>query len=228
MTTIPFFPTDERDRYRYYISLTPVRAIATFLITRFLIHPVMRIEVRGCENVPLTGPLIISGNHVTNFDVFPMQIATLPRTICFMGKAELFKNPALGWLIRNLCAFPVYRGGGDQWALNFAERVLLEGQTLGIFPEGKRSKGRGLQQAKTGAARFAIAANSPILPLAIIGTDRLFKPWYRPTPVTVNIGKPIYPQADDTADSLTERLMRAIAAMLPEDYRGVYRDPQPV
>src|SRR4030095_2817080 len=147
---------DPREKKKYYLAETPQRRLLIAL-ARALFKPIMKMEVSGLENFPLEGPVILAANHVTNFDVFPMQFV-IPRVIFFMGKAELFKNPIMDILIRNLSGFPVNRGDKDHWAMNHAMKVLKHGQTLGIFPEGKRSKGHGLGVAKTGTARLAIEA----------------------------------------------------------------------
>jgi 1-acyl-sn-glycerol-3-phosphate acyltransferase len=183
----------------------------------------MKMEIRGLENLPLDGPLVIACNHVTNFDVFPMQFS-LPRPIFFMAKAELFKFPLMDIALRNLGAFPVYRGEKDAWAMRHARRVLEHGQMLGMFPEGTRNKGRGLGIAKTGTARLAIDTRSPIVPMVITGTDRFFKQFPRRTPVTVNLLPLLQPAPAETPLALTDRLMFNMAAALPEDMRGVYAE----
>lgn len=123
-----------------------------------------------------------------------------------------------------LGAFPVRRGEADGWALEHAAKVLAHGLVLGIFPEGTRTRGVGLKPGKTGAARLAIQANAPIVPVAIYGTHQLFKPWYRRSPVSITLGEPIWPAPDDDPAALTERLMRAIARMLPPEFRGMYAE----
>ena len=183
---------------------------------------VMELRVEGSENYPLDGPVIIAANHVTSFDVFPMQFS-LPRPIFYMGKAELF-NIALDAMLRNLGAFPVYRGEKDEWALRHAAKVLAHGQTLGMFPEGTRSYGKGLNLAKTGTARLAIEANCPIIPLAVAGTDDFFKEFPRRAVVTIKLLPPVLPKPNDTPLSLTDRLMFALASGLPVEMRGVYVD----
>jgi len=166
---------------------------------------------------------VIACNHVTNFDVFPMQFS-LPRPIFFMAKAELFKFPLMDVALRNLGAFPVYRGEKDQWAMKHAAKVLMNGQTLGMFPEGTRNKGRGLGVAKTGTARMAIDNACPIVPMVVVGTDGFFKGFPRRSNVTVKLLPPLMPNAGETPLSLTDRLMFSMAAALPEDMRGVYAE----
>ena len=150
-----------------------------------------------------------------------MQLA-LPRVIFFMGKAELFKFPLIDIVFRDCGAFPVYRGEKDAWALRHARQVLDHGQTLGMFPEGHRSKGMGLGAAKIGAARLAIEAGCPILPMAIEGTDEFFKHFPHRVQVTVTFLPALLPSLDEDAMELTDRLMFAIASVLPEKVRGVY------
>lgn len=205
---------------RYYFYATPLR--------RFIIHAVtqimrlfMKMEVTGVENLPLSSAVIVAANHVTNYDVFPMQLA-LPRPIFFMGKAELFRIPVLEAAFRNMGAFPVERGGKDEWALAHAARVLEHGQTLGMFPEGTRSKGRGLAVAKTGSARLAIEAGCPIVPMAIVGSDKFFQRFPRRARVIIHLLPALHPRVSETPLALTERLMFSLAAALPAHMRGVY------
>ncbi len=170
----------------------------------------------------MDGPVIIAANHVTNFDAFPMQFA-VPRAICYMGKAELFNTP-LDLLLRILCAFPVNRGEKDEWALRHAHKVLANGHTLGMFPEGKRSKGSGLAVAKTGTARMAIEMNCPIIPVTVVGTDQVLKRFPHRSNLTIKLLPPIFPNPSDTPLSLTDRLMFSLASGLPESMRGVYAE----
>jgi 1-acyl-sn-glycerol-3-phosphate acyltransferase len=146
----------------------------------------------------------------------------LPRVIFFMGKAELFKFPLIDIVFRNCGAFPVYRGEKDAWAMRHARQVLDHGQALGMFPEGHRSKGMGLGAAKIGAARLAIEAGCPILPMAITGSDQFFKSFPHRTRVTVTFLPLVLHGSNDDPTELTDRLMFAIASALPEKLRGVY------
>lgn len=213
---------DPRDRKRFYFHDTPFRRLVVSLLTT-LSRLFMKLEVSGLENLPLDGPVIIAANHVTTFDVFPMQIS-LPRPIFYMGKAELFKFFLVDAVFRRMGAFPVYRGEKDQWAMRHAGKVLAHSETLGMFPEGTRSRGRGLAVAKTGIARLALEADCPIVPMAITGSDRFFKDFPRRTHVTVSLLPPVWPNPSETPLSLTDRVMFALASALPVDMRGVYSE----
>lgn len=212
---------DPRLKKTYYTQMTPFRRAATPLVLG-IFKLLAQVKVEGKEKAPAHGALILAANHLTNFDVLPLQIA-LPRPIFFMGKEELFRSPLMDWTFRQLGGFPVYRGANDEWAMRHAEMVLRHGQVLGIFPEGTRSQGKGLKPAKTGAARLAMKLNCPILPVALHGTQTMMKKISRRSAIWVSIGDPIYPNVQDTHASLTDRVMFAIAAMLPENLRGAYQ-----
>jgi 1-acyl-sn-glycerol-3-phosphate acyltransferase len=213
---------DPRDKKTFYFSDTPQRR-ALVRLARSLFSLVMTMDVAGLENFPPHGPVILAANHVTNFDVFPMQFA-LSRPIFFMGKAELFKNPILDVFLRNLSGFPVNRGEKDLWAMRHAAKVLKHGLTLGMFPEGTRSKGKGLAVAKTGSARLALDANCPIVPMTVVGSDQFFKRFPRRTRVQITVLPPLLPRPGENPLTLTERLMFTLAQALPEDMRGVYAE----
>ena len=108
--------------------------------------------------------------------------------------------------------------------MRHANKVLQRGQTLGMFPEGTRNKGRGLGVAKTGTARMAIENKCPIIPMVVIGTDQFFKHFPRRANVTVKLLPPLLPNPGETPLALTDRLMFSMAATLPEDMRGVYAE----
>jgi len=221
-TTLTTPQIDPRDKKKYYFADTPQRR-AMIAVIRSLFKVMMKMEVTGLENFPPQGPIILAANHVTNFDVFPMQFA-LPRPIFFMGKAELFKNPLLDIFLRNLSGFPVNRGEKDQWAMRHAAQVLKRGLTLGMFPEGTRSKGKGLAVAKTGVARLAIETDCPILLAAVTGSDQFFKRFPHRARVRIEFLPPLSSKPGENPLALTDRLMFTLAQSLPESMRGVYAE----
>jgi 1-acyl-sn-glycerol-3-phosphate acyltransferase len=220
LTEVTFL--DPREKLHFAFRATPFRKFLIFVFGN-LFKLIMDLKVEGAENLPSDGAVVLVANHVTNFDVFPMQLS-IPRPIFFMAKSGLFKYPILETALRDLGAFPVYRGEKDEWALRHAARILENGQTLGMFPEGTRSKGKGLGVAKTGSARLALDANCPIVPMAVIGTDNFFKRFPRRTRVTIKLLPPLLPKPGETPLSLMDRVMFALAKELPEDMRGVYAD----
>jgi 1-acyl-sn-glycerol-3-phosphate acyltransferase len=217
-----YVPSDPRLSKRYYIEETRFRRLTVRLV-RALFPLAANFTVNGAENLPAQGAVVLACNHLTNFDVFPVQLA-LPRPVYFMAKAELHKNRYFDAILRQLGSFPVQRGAKDAWAMAHAREVLDKGQVLGIFPEGSRSRDHSLRTAKTGAARLALAANCPLVPLALTGTQDIFQHGWKRAAVHVEVGKPLVPGRDDSALSLTDALMFAIAEMLPYTMRGVYAE----
>lgn len=213
---------DNRERLHYPLYETWLHKLAVWLV-RTSLRPFMEMHVRGLENLPAKGAVVVACNHLVTFDVFPLRLA-LPRMIFYMGKAELFQVGVLHWLFRQLGGFPVYRGEKDAWALGHAARILQHGEIVAMFPEGTRSRGRGLALAKPGAARLAIENQCPLVVVSISGIENLMRRIPRRTRVDVVIAPPIYPDEEDTPLSLTDRMMFTMAANLPEDLRGVYAD----
>jgi 1-acyl-sn-glycerol-3-phosphate acyltransferase len=222
LTQFETIENDPRNRKSFAFRATFFRKFLVAVLRQGF-RLVMKMDVAGLDNLPSDGAVVIACNHVTSFDVFPMQFS-LPRPIFFMAKAELFNFPLMDIALRNLGAFPVYRGEKDAWAMKHARVVLEHGQTLGMFPEGTRNKGRGLGLAKTGTARLAVDAKSPIVPMVITGTDQFFKDFPRRANVTVKLLPPLMPAPGETPLALTDRLMFSMAAALPEDMRGVYAE----
>ncbi|MFH2039186.1 MAG: lysophospholipid acyltransferase family protein [Chloroflexota bacterium] len=211
---------DRRKQINYPLTET---GFHRFLVSslRTVFNLVMTLEINGQNNIPLQGAVILAANHVTNLDIFPLQLA-VNRPIFFMGKSELFKNPLLHYAFRNLGAFPVYRGERDEWAISHSKKILQAGQVLGMFPEGTRSRGRGLRVAKTGAARLALELGYPIVPVGIDGSHTFFKQFPRRNLVKINIGEPLWPEPGELPIGLTDRVMFELARNLPADLRGVY------
>ncbi len=141
-----------------------------YLFLRFF----CRWEVRGRENFPREGPVIIIANHISYLDPVAVGVAT-PRTVRFMAKEELFHIPVLKWIIRGLHAFPVRRGHSDRAALKAALEVLHNGQVLGIFPEGTRAHDGRLLPFQHGAALLALKTGAPLVPVAIKNTNRVLR-----------------------------------------------------
>jgi 1-acyl-sn-glycerol-3-phosphate acyltransferase len=190
------------------------------LIGTLTIRPVralFRFRSKGEEHLPVNGGFVLSANHMSNLDPWPLGIPLYPeRQLRFMAKVEMYKPP-LKWILEPAGAFPVRRGTGDEEAIERAIELAKAGEVVAIFPEGtRRNKGRIKKKHKArphaGAARVALTAGVPLVPAAIGGTDRLTKLG----PLRVAYGPPI--ELDDLKDLdvrraskiATERLMEAI------------------
>jgi 1-acyl-sn-glycerol-3-phosphate acyltransferase len=206
----------------YYIST---------LVVRLILFLFARLQVRGRENVPIQGPILIIANHLNLADP-PLIAVSFRRYKAFMAKEELFRSGFSRYVMSRFNAFPVQRGRLDKKALRLAEKVLAEGSALVMFPEGGRSSSAKLQTAFSGSALVAMRSGVPILPVGIIGTDKMKgKTWPLRRPrVTVNIGKPFHlPPVDGRLTKvklteLTNYMMERIAELLPPEYQGVYAE----
>ena len=160
------------------------------VLCRFWFGTILRTRVIGVENIPESGAFILAANHVSNWDP-PFLGTFIDREVCYMGKEELFKNPVMAWACRSLHVFPVKRGAADKTAIKTAVKILKDGKCLGIFPEGTRSKTGKLGKAESGVSLIAAMAKAPIIPAAIINTEKIFsKEKFLPRPAVV-YGTPI-------------------------------------
>lgn len=137
-----------------------------------LLKPLYRIEVIGTENIPEQGPVIICSNHISNLDP-PVVGGALTRDIHFLAKEELFRNKLLGSLLIKVNAFPIKRGMSDRQALRHGLNLLKEGKTLGLFPEGTRSKTGELGDGLSGIGFFTLRSDAIVVPCVIIGPYRI-------------------------------------------------------
>lgn len=154
-------------------------------ILRALIKIFFRFEVRGRENMPSDGNIILISNHKSFLDPVFMLAAIENRRIIPVAKKELFKIPVLSFFMRKIEAIPIDR---DKPGISTVKEILKQikaGRVLGIFPEGTRSNMQTFMPAKPGVAMFAIKSKSNIVPMSIITTYRPF------SKVRVIIDKPI-------------------------------------
>ena len=189
--------------------------------------------VVGRENIPADGPLIVIANHQSNVDL-PILAASLRRDTRFLAKESIFKNvtPVGRWFLKSYGAQPLRRGSMDLGALRWALTELKRpGATLALFPEGTRNPGE-MKGAQSGIVPLAARAGIPILPVGMIGVEemrsvfRVFKP---KGSVRVYIGRPFYLNTERKLSKLETRaaaseIMGRVATLLPESYRGEYRE----
>lgn len=177
-----------------------------------------RVRAYGRENVPMSGPLIVACNHISNLDP-PLMGAMCPRTVRFMAKKELFDIPVLGPMITSFGTYPVDREGSATAAIKRSVEVLRAGGCIGIFPEGGRNVA-GDKEARQGVALLASLGKAPVVPACIVGSAGAKKL----CTIKVAFGAPMSLPADrkatrDDLAKFTEEVMSAIHA-LAENMRG--------
>ena len=205
------------------------RKILVWIIRR-LMALLTRRDIRGLENVPLTGGYILAPNHLSMLD--PPLIATQVQRndLTAMAAHKHRENPFLRWIIEAMNGIWLNREEADSQAIRAAIEYLRGGGMLGIAPEGTRSRSGVLLEGKNGVAYLADKAGVPVIPVALWGTEIGFaeiKRLRRPL-LHMRVGKPlVFPpvarrERDVALQRNTDELMCQIAAMLPEAYHGAY------
>ena len=211
----------------------------TYALLRGLMRTVVRtylvglFTLRGTENIPRTGSLIICSNHQGTIDP-PLVPAFVPRGDTWtMAKSEFFRKAWMAFMFRKYHAFPVVRHTADRAAVRQAFDLLKAGKALIMYPEGTRIESGGLGSPEPGAGFIAQKAESPFLPVALTGTRECLPKgawWPRRVRVTVTFGKPFLvmrKRADGSRishEEASDAIMVAIAELLPPDQRGVFSD----
>ncbi|NWG32969.1 MAG: 1-acyl-sn-glycerol-3-phosphate acyltransferase [Chloroflexi bacterium] len=204
-----------------------------FLI-RILLKLIARFEIRGKENVPLTGGMIIASNHIGILDIVMVYFA-IDRTDLFIPVAEKWEKVGwIRWLGRHLNFLFVDRFNPDLKAMRKMIALMQEGKCLVIAPEGTRSRVGSLIEGKPGVAYLAARSGFPVVPVAITGTeDKVILAnvkRVRKSEITLTGGKPFivppFPKThrDEALQKYTDEIMCRISALLPEKYRGVYAE----
>ncbi|GAC1354336.1 MAG: hypothetical protein NVS4B8_13430 [Herpetosiphon sp.] len=203
---------------------------------RVLVPTLAYVRVEDMHLFPRQGPALLVCNHLSMVDI-PLLIAYMPRHVHFMSKAELFDTPLKRAFFAGGQPIPVKRGKVDRAALRLAESYLRAGEVVGLFAEGHRSESGLAQQARAGVVYLAQRTGASIAPVGISGTERVSLPhfpWYRHTRVVLRVGAP-FQLADLPAmrepnpgrERLAWEVMARVAALLPEQYRGMYAAPPP-
>ncbi len=201
--------------------------LATILrgVGRPLMRVAFRVRDHGRGHVPPKGGALLAGNHRSYMD--PMILwCVAPRLVHFMAKKELFERGIIAWALPRLGAFPVDRTGADRAAIARASELLASGELVGVFPEGTRQTGDTLGPAHGGAAFLALREEVPVVPVAFVGTEKVWPRGQRLPRlrrVTVVYGEPIEPSAfpaggtrKERVEALTSLIMERIAGLLEE------------
>lgn len=169
-----------------------------------LLGPILRVlgrpRIEGLENIPDRGPAILASNHLAVMDSFYLPLM-VKRRIYFLAKAEYFTGTGLSgafqkWFFTAVGQIPIDRSGAEAaaGALTAARRQLEKGELMGMYPEGTRSPDGRLYKGKTGLARIALDTGVPVIPVAMINTDKLNPPGTvlpRFARITIKVGKPL-------------------------------------
>ena len=178
------------------------------LVSNFLVLPiykfVFRGHLKGKENIPQKDSFILVSNHGSLLDP-PLLGHAIGRNISFMAKAELFKIPFLGFIIRACGAYPVKRGIADKNTIKTACKKLSNDNCIGIFIDGTRQKNGRVNKPKQGAALLAFKNQKQLLPVAVVNSHRLirfkfFIPFF--SKIVINVGKPIQPPQSSSREDL--------------------------
>jgi 1-acyl-sn-glycerol-3-phosphate acyltransferase len=157
--------------------------VAYFILKTFVLGPLLRVLfrpwVRGIENIPTTGPVILASNHLSFSDSIFLPLQSR-RPVVFLAKSEYFTGKGLKgaltrWFFKSTGQLPIDRSGGkaSEASLNTGLKVLSQGQVLGIYPEGTRSPDGRLYRGRTGIARMVLESKAPIIPVAMIDTEKV-------------------------------------------------------
>jgi len=213
-----------------------------WLLKRVLLGPLLltlfRPWVKGEDHVPEEGGAILASNHLSFSDSIFLPLV-LSRRVTFLAKADYFtgrgiKGRLTAGFFKGVGQLPVDRSGGErsEAALTMALELLGNGELLGIYPEGTRSPDGRLYRGKTGVARMALEAKVPVIPVAMVGTDRV-QPIGKRIPhirrVGVVLGEPLdFSRYEGMADdrlvlrSITDEIMYALMELSGQEYTDVY------
>ena len=204
-----------------------------------------RVDVEGLANLPGSGGVILCPNHRSFMDSIFLALAS-PRPVAFVAKAEYFDRPLTRWFFTATGQIPLRRGSptGARQALGAASEVLSGGGTVGMYPEGTRSRDGKLHRGNLGPARLAAATGASIVPVGLVGTDQVQAPGERLPhafrPVTIRFGRPRRATGTgstggaggagragsrDDLRRVTDDLMQEIATLCGQDYEDAFAVP---
>jgi 1-acyl-sn-glycerol-3-phosphate acyltransferase len=197
--------------------------LAARLTVGSLFKAAFRIRIAGAHNIPDHGGALLAYNHISVLDPIAVSLAAARRgrQVRFLALSELFDRGWVGWGLRRTEQIPLRRGLGDWAAIEHVAGALRTGSLAGMSPEGTVGTGPSLQPGQRGAARIALAAGAPVIPVGLWGTqDRWPKDglrWRRP--IRPTLGVVVRPPLQTTGDArdrkavlaLTERLMKELA-----------------
>jgi 1-acyl-sn-glycerol-3-phosphate acyltransferase len=204
---------------------------------------IWRPTVRGLDNVPATGGVILASNHLSFADSIVIP-CVVPRKVAFLAKSDYFTGSGIkgavskAWF-EGMGMLPVDRDDSKAAlaSLETALEVLGRGEAFGIYPEGTRSRDGRLYRGRTGVAHLALTAGVPVVPVGLVGTDKLQpvgSSLPRVVPLTIAFGKPIEVVGrfdgvplGRARREVTDEIMTAIQELSGQEEAGIYNDRAP-
>ena len=208
------------------------------LIAGPLLKTVFRPYVIGTENIPREGAVILASNHLSFIDSIFLPLV-IDRRISFLAKSDYFHGRGIGgWFVKNFLLgtgmLPIDRSGGkaSEASLNTGLRVLASGNILGIYPEGTRSPDGTMYRGRTGVARMVLEGHVPVIPVAMIDTDKVM-PIHSKIPkvhrIGIVVGKPLDFSRFEGLEgdrfilrSVTDEIMYELQRLSKQPYDDVY------
>ena len=178
------------------------------LVSKLFVFPIYKFVFKGLligrENIPREGSFIVVSNHGSLLDP-PLLGHALDRNISFMAKAELFKIPFLGFVIKACGAYPVKRGIADKNTIKTACEKLSNNKSIGIFIDGTRQKNGRVNKPKQGAALLSFKNQKLLLPVALVNSHKLIRfkfciPFF--SKIVIKVGKPLQPPQSSSRSDL--------------------------
>jgi 1-acyl-sn-glycerol-3-phosphate acyltransferase len=209
------------------------------LVAGPLLRLLFRPRLEGLDNIPATGPVILASNHLSFIDsvIVPLVIR---RRIYFLAASSYFERRGLGgWAVGSFLTatgmIPIDRSGGkaSEASLQAGMTVLSAGRVLGIYPEGARSRDGRAHRGRTGVARMALESGAPVVPVAMIDTEKVMPQdgsgRVRIRRIGISFGEPLdfaefagRERDHATLRTMTDRIMRAIVTMSGQEYVDEY------
>lgn len=216
--------------------------MAYFILKNLVLGPLLRLIfrpwVRGMENIPSNGAAILASNHLSFSDSIFLPLQSR-RPVVFLAKSEYFtgkgiKGALVRWFFKATGQLPIDRSGGkaSEASLNTGLSVLSQGLLLGIYPEGTRSPDGKLYRGRTGIARMALESKVPVIPVAMIDTEKV-QPIGKRLPrirrVGIIVGAPLDFSRFDGMEgdrivlrAVTDEIMYELAKLSGQEYVDAY------
>ncbi len=214
----------------YFLGILPsrIRVNIVRFVTKKLIQYYGNLKVTGLENIP-EEPVIFVCNHLSNADGIIFRDILAHRRVVFLAGVKLQGEYLTNLVLETVDHIAIHPNQPDRKALKEAIQASREGKDIFIFPEGTRSRTGKMIQGRSGVLLIARQAGVPLVPVAIWGSEKLLpiqsgkmdQEWFQKAEVNVVFGQPFTLMDLDEENSI-ESLMKRIARLLPEEYRGIY------